>query len=401
MTMQSEFPTRWVRLEEARAVHGPRVDRLGRFLWVGDPLADEAASALAELPPVARNALVERAIAGGRHAAPDMPSALARLIDHCEHVPFWFDSARADRGGAAILRSGVVGGIVLALKSLVLGYCSPGGNKPLILSGRLRRDAQRRVAETAHFVHALSVPGGTRRDAEGFRCTVSVRLVHAQMRRLLLASRRWDSAAWGTPISQADMAGTVLLFSHVFVEGLGQLGLALPRREADDILHLWRYAGYLMGVDEELLCADATEARTLFAVLSDAQAPPDDDARTLAAGLIESPLLEGASAPAVRRAVKFGYAISRFLIGDFYADHLAYPKTRWRYLIPALRALASGTDMIMRGVPGMDSLVFRAGMQYWEHALAIGLGGHPATFALPEALQAERSTGNSGKVESL
>jgi hypothetical protein len=126
----------------------------------------------------------------------------------------------------------------------------------------------------------------------------------------------------------------------------------------------------------------------------------DADARTLAAALIESPLLEGASAPAVRRAVKFGYAISRFLIGDFYADHLAYPKTRWRYWIPALRALASGTDMIMRGVPGMDSLVFRAGMQYWEHALAIGLGD-PATFALPEALQAERSSGNSGKAESL
>jgi hypothetical protein len=35
------------------------------------------------------------------------------------------------------LRPGLLGGLVLGLRSLVYGYAAPAGNKPLVFSGRL------------------------------------------------------------------------------------------------------------------------------------------------------------------------------------------------------------------------------------------------------------------------
>jgi hypothetical protein len=48
-----------------------------------------------------------------------------------------------------LLRTGFLGGIVLGFRSLVAGYCSPAGNKPLAFSGRLREAAPRRLSRPA------------------------------------------------------------------------------------------------------------------------------------------------------------------------------------------------------------------------------------------------------------
>jgi hypothetical protein len=49
---------------------------------------------------------------------------------------------------------------------------------------------------------------------------VRVRLIHARVRHALSRSPAWRPDAWGAPINQYDMAGTVLLFSSKLFEGL-------------------------------------------------------------------------------------------------------------------------------------------------------------------------------------
>ena len=159
-----------------------------------------------------------------------------------------------------LLRHGLLSGLVLGFKSLVLGYCSPAGNKPLVFSGRLTADVNRRLAETARFVEAVSHPRGLRFGAPGFTTTVRVRLIHARIRHALRHAPSWKTAEWGTPINQYDMAGTVLLFSSVLLEGLRDLGASVSADEEDAVLHQWRAIGRLMGVEDELLASSGWEA---------------------------------------------------------------------------------------------------------------------------------------------
>ncbi len=383
-------PSRYVHVAEARARFGDRVERFGRFFTVGDPLADAAAEALAAIPRHQREALVDQALTHGVDAAPEAPEAMVCLFHHVESVPFWVDTVRSDRGGAVFLRAGLLGGLVLGCYSLAAAYCSPAGNKPLVFSGRLTEEAPRRLAETGRFVQTVALPGGLRRGADGWKASVRVRLIHASVRRMVARSPRWDTAAWGVPINQADMAGTVLLFSLVVLDGLAKLGYPATPDEREDFLHLWRYAGHLQGVDPELLGATEAEARTVWDLLSSTQAPPDQDSRDLARALLESGVTAARTPEGIARAKRmagFGYAVSRYLLGEDYADALGYPRTAWRFAVPALRAVAGRVGMLARVLPRGQALALDAGLRYWQRTVEQGLRGQGAVFPMPDAVR--------------
>ena len=154
------LPSRFLNATAARGRFGDRVDRLGEFLLRVDPLADAVVEAIEAMPAGAGWALFRRAAQSGIANTPDAPDAMRALFAQVERVPVWVDWETLDRGGAVLRRAGPLGGIVLGMKSLVLGYSSPGGNKPLVLSGRLEEQAGRRLAETARFVQATIAPGG-------------------------------------------------------------------------------------------------------------------------------------------------------------------------------------------------------------------------------------------------
>ena len=381
-------PSRLVQLEQARARFGQRADRLAPLLAMGDGLADAAVEALAHHSPTAREFLLAELLA--LKTPKRAPRDVRRFRDALLELPFWVDEARAARGGAVLLRTGIFGGLVLAFRSLMLGYCSPAGNKPLVFSGRLRAQASRRVSETGRFVQSVCLAGGLRPGAAGFVATARVRLMHAQVRRLLQGSPRWDTASWGLPINQLDMAGTVLLFSLVVVDGLRRFGFKFSAEEVSDVLHLWRTAGWLLGVREDMLSSTEAEAREVWDLIRLTQGPPDADSVELAQALVESPLAEARTAAERSRAegvVALGYGLSRFLLDDGYADALGLPRNGWRFVVPALRGLVSSAGRVLGRIPGSERLRLEAGLLYWRHVVSVGLGDTDATFALPEALR--------------
>ena len=63
----------------------------------------------------------------------------------------------------------------------------------------------RRIRQnTRHFIEIM-LPGALDREGEGWKLSVRIRLVHAQVRRLLRAADGWDEAVYGTPISAAHL----------------------------------------------------------------------------------------------------------------------------------------------------------------------------------------------------
>jgi hypothetical protein len=376
------LPRRFVDAPGLRDRYGDRLDRLAAFLDRVDPLADAAIAELSTLPHDERDRRVT-AIAEQGPRATDLP-ALRALAEQAHHVPVWLDRDHAQAGGAAFLRSGLPGGLVLAFRSLILGYCSPAGNKPLAFSGRLEKDVPRRLIETSRFVHAVSMPGGLLPGGPGFVATLKVRVMHAQVRRLLLASGRWDPL-WGAPINQYDMAGTILLFSSIVIEGLEKLGILFTPIEKDAFMHQWRYVGWLMGLEDELLPASLKDATDLWTMISSTQGSPDDDSRALAKALLESrPKKDPLSAKRSEQMRSFSYELSRYLIGDEAADLLRYPRSRWKVAPPMVSMLIARGDALRRALPFGNRLTFELGMRYWENV--VGHNEDPVDFALPRML---------------
>jgi hypothetical protein len=383
------FPTRFSNVAEARARWGDRVDRLGPHLWKTDPLADAVVESIESLAPGEGWRLFEEGIRGGAKAIPNAPKPMRDLLEWAAHVPAWIDWDTCDKGGALLMRAGPLGGAVLGARSLVLGYASPGGNKPLVFSGRLKQQAKRRLDETARFVQAVSRPGGMRPFADGWQITLKVRLIHAQVRRMILKSGRWDSSAWGHPVNQHDMAGTVLLFSVAIIDGLRKLGMHIEHEEAERYVHLWRWVGRLIGVDEDVLPGSEAEAMRLADLISLTMGNPDQDSRDLTRCLFEA-AYDGCTTRAqikqAERNVMFGRLVCRELIGDDLADKLEVPKVTLRHAMPMMKRFVAFTNRLTRATALGERGAVAVGTFYWDRVVEIGLQNATYDFALPKSL---------------
>lgn len=390
METSSRGPARYCQLAAARARFGDRVDRLAPYLYAVDPLADAVVQALEGRPAEAGSALVDRLLAEGPEAVPGAPAVLRDLYEFARMVPPWVDWEAIERGGRLLRRAAVLGGMVLGARALVLGYASPGGNKPLVFSGRLREQAGRRLNETSRFVQAVTSAGGLRPGGDGVLITLKVRLMHAKVRHMLLASGRWQPELWGAPINQHDMAATTLLFSQITVEGLRILGLHITAEEGDDYMHLWRYVGHLIGVAPELVPTSEREAVRLRDLIHATQAAPDDDSRALVHALLHSGEQVGSAEQRVRarRFRVFVEGVCRGLVGDTLADQLAVPRTPWSTAVRAIRTMTTGFELARRRSGAIEEQMVRLGESYWRRVVREGLAGATADFALPERLLA-------------
>jgi hypothetical protein len=388
------IPARYTNLTEARRFHGSHVDKLAPYLLRTDPLADNVVELFARLPPGKGRKLLDLALDKGIAAVPEAPPPLQRLFQHIDDVPFWVDWNQLDLGGASHRRCGVTGGVVLACCSLPLIYSSPAGNKPLVFSGRLVQRASRRLSETARFVVETCLPGGLQRFSMGLKITVKVRLMHAQIRRLLQQSGRWDTSAWGAPINQVDMASTNLLFSVGLLDWLRRVGFHFSSVEGECVMHLWRYSGYLLGIDPDLLCATEAEGRHLARLLAMTQHPPDQDSRELARAIMETaipkivrPEIEGADGKNGGWLVGFCYGLSYGLIGRKLASELGYPRTIWRFLArPLTRVVIGPAELCRRLVPGIHRLILALGTRRIRRRMEASPVVQKADFQVAERL---------------
>jgi hypothetical protein len=389
-TSNPMLPTRYVKLEEARNHFGSHVDRLGPFLLRADPLADEVAAAFARLPPGRGRKHLETALEEGIGTIQDAPPALKALFAQVDEVPLWVDWDQLDHGAATHRRCGLTGGLVLACCSLPLIYSSPAGNKPLIFSGRLVQRAARRLSETGRFALESTLPGGLRHGAPGWKVTIKVRLMHAQVRRLLLQSGRWDTSAWGVPINQVDMAITNLLFSVGLLDNLRRIGFHFAHAEGESVMHLWRYSGHLLGIEPELLCATEDEGRRLADLILRTQGPPDRDAQELTRALMEMAiphLFYPASDRRGRTLTRFCYGLSHTLLGRELAEGLSYPRTWWRHLARLLaRTLIGPVETCRRLVPGGRALAVAFGSWKIRRRMQRDVLAGKAAFPMPERL---------------
>lgn len=365
-----------------KSLIGDRAQVLVGGLERSDSLADEAIACTAGW---SRRALMQAVEAGVCDVAA-CPEELRPLMEHATSVPAWVDFEQVERGANFFMSTHVPGGVVLGARSLVLGYTSPAGNKPLMMSGRLERGVNRRLAETSKFVYEVCRSGGMAPGSGGVVATLKVRLIHAQVRAMIGRTDGWRPEAWGLPINQHDMLATILLFSHALLTGLQKLGVRVTDQEARDYIALWRYVGHILGVEHALLPRNPEDASRLFEFIDRTQGEPDDDARALTRVFLQGPPDDDPQQETPQAARHAANTVVRDLLGEQLADALdVAPSTRGQRLALGSAKVAIRAYDTFRSSPVTRARAVRAGERYWEWVMEHNPAG-AVELTLPDQL---------------
>ncbi|WP_236790574.1 oxygenase MpaB family protein [Amycolatopsis sp. GM8] len=325
-----------------------QVQRFREYAQAEDPLADALVASMPATTPV-----FEEALANGITSVTNPPAPVREFFEAVEATPYWLDRDRLERGARAITRTGLLGLFPLGDMSLMGGYLASRATKSLVATGEIELMAGRRLIETAAWWIDVTTPGNLRRGATGYTSAIRVRLVHAHVRAAMNRRRDWDYEAWDRPVNQVQTTGTLLLFSLVFVLGTQLLGIRYTDRERADILHLWRYVGWLMGIDEGLLPASEDDAWRQLWLLASTEFIPDDDSKRLAKAFRES----HQASPVGKALSRVHSSISRLVLGKTNADFLELPNdplTQGAVLTAA--AVNFAAETARRHIPGATAL---------------------------------------------
>ena len=249
--------------ERARALEPEIASNYIAHTAIGDPEADAVVQELFKLDPGQSGRFIQAAMDGDEETLAHAPPSLLDFFERIASPPDWVDfpsfipGIRMFHRNSRLVLGAFVGGV------LVEGF-STNISKSFFTTGRLRDQGVRRLKQNNRHMIEIFMPGGLRREADGWKLSVRVRLIHAQVRHLLNESGEWDHEAWGEPISAAHVGFAITAFSARLLMHLRSLGAVFDDEERKSFMAIWRYSGYLMGIPETILYEHEEEALRLF-----------------------------------------------------------------------------------------------------------------------------------------
>ncbi|MDR7086909.1 hypothetical protein J2X11_001748 [Aeromicrobium panaciterrae] len=230
-----------------------------------------------------------QALVRGIESVESAPPALRDFFATVDAVPEWVDFDLLNRGAEAYRRFGKSAADVLLQLSLIGGYRFGGPTDLLVATGGMTGDmTMRRLGETQKWAVAVSDHDAMRREGEGFQLTVHVRLMHAMVNQRFEGGDRWDTSRFGLPINQSDQAATLGLFSATLLLGVRSLGVRVTTADSLAVMHLWKYVGWLIGVNDDWLFDHEREQHAFNYHVLLAQGDITEAGPQLAQGIMEA-----------------------------------------------------------------------------------------------------------------
>lgn len=257
-------------------------------MYKGDEPMDKVMSWVMTNPRQHRK-YFETALYQGLDQLPHAIPELTEFFNLVETPPPWLDLKKIETSIQFTHRLGANSTFILRDVALMTGYQYPGFNQPLILTGALSKYAGKRLAETHKWWLDINQQDSFSRFNAGFTSTIFVRFIHSLVRFQLNKSKDWETDTWGMPINQYDQAMTNIAFSGVLLLGVRAIGIFPNKTEVDAIMHFWKYAGWLMGVDEQWLINKESEGWKLLQWMNYAHPKVDESSKALALSLSKEP----------------------------------------------------------------------------------------------------------------
>ena len=312
--------------ERARAVNPELADKYVAHTRIGDPEADDMMEELAGVDPEQAFRFLQAGMDEEHDVLRDAPPTVRAFFEDVDTPPAWVDEDAFQPGVRMFLRNSklVLGAMLGGV--LVEGFAT-NISKSFFITGRLRDQGVRRLQQNNRHMIELFFPAGLTRQGDGWKLSVRIRLIHAQVRRLLAASEDWDEEAWGVPLSAAHTGFAITAFSARLLRHMRSLGASYNEEEARSFMQIWRYSGHLMGIPDSILYETEEDALELFRIGLLCEPDPGIECIVMSNSLVNSaPLVAGVTASGERRQLaSYVYQVSRALIGNDLADRLNYP----------------------------------------------------------------------------
>lgn len=377
---------------------------LDRFRQIIDPPADDAVAGYFAAIGSAHPRRLFGALVDHLQLPPeDQVPAIATFLAAASVMPDWVERARLGRGQQFFSEWALHQFTALYLASLPNAYAAAKGVHVIWLTARLQSDAERRLNETAQFLMDVSAPGSFDTGAAIGRI-LHVRLMHAAIRWFIendpavarppdadtasLPARPTWATAWGRPVNQEDLAGTLLTFTSVVVDAFRRSGVEFTSAGAEDYLYLWRVVGHFLGLDPALVPTDLAAAETLQRQIFRRQHAPSAVGAELTKTLLE---LVGKRLPGP--VSRLGPAMMRRYLGDDVADMIDVPKaTAERWAVSALVYLTRILTLGRRFDPVPRWLSDWVGRKLLDGLLGADRHGERVPFAIPDHLRIDDQT---------
>ena len=385
------LPTAYrINAERALARYPERAANYFRHTLIGDPPWDGILQELAPLPGPEVSRFIQAGMEQQEDVMRDAPRVLRNFfIDSPPPDPPWLDRDAFGPGVRAFQRNAIP-----ILSAFVTGVLLDGFATLISTSftqtGRIFDNGVWRLKQNNRHQVEIFFPGGLERYGDGWKLSVRIRIVHAQIRRLLAASEEWDADELGVPVSAAHLGYAAACFAARSIKHSEALGARYTREERESYHAVWRYAGHLMGIPDTILFTDEDDANMLHQVGSMCEPPPTDEAVLMTNALINSaPLVAGITDPDARKALVHDviYPIARALIGNRLADQLRFPKST-RFAVLFLYRMNNRFQRLVAKLRGKEPKLDAFGSLLEASAYdSAGL-----SYKLPDHVHAERSS---------
>ena len=312
--------------EKAVALNPELAAKYMEHTVIDDPVADAVIEALAPFDHRDVQRFINAGMEQDTKTLANAPRLLRDFFEELETPPAWFDPDAVIDGLHAFHKYSDL--FIPAFVVVTLQNASTLISKAFYMTGRLKSEfGPRRIRQNVRHFIEIMLPGSLDRRGDGWKLSVRIRLVHAQLRRLIRASGDWDEARYGTPLSAAHMALSSANFSATQLQHVQVLGAFMDDKARNGFMQIWRYASWLIGSPEALLF-DGDEAKTneLSRIAHLCEPPPNEEACVVANTLVQAlPTIDGKNeSPGHRVTTDHVYRISRALIGDELADQLQF-----------------------------------------------------------------------------
>ena len=313
--------------EHAKSIGIEAADYYLDHVSIGDVELDPVMEELATIPIQKMNEFIAAGIEDKKEVLKEAPEALREFFDKIEETPAWVDrkafepGVRAFHGNTApILAAFVAGTLIEGFSTLI--------SKPFFMTGRVIDMGVKRLRQNNRHQAEIFHPGGLMKGNDGWKLSIRIRFVHAQVRRLLLDQGEWNKNFWGMPISAANLGYAIACFSSRTLIHSTALGARFTPEQRSSFCAVWRYSGYLMGIPETILYETEQDALKTFELGLACEPRDTEESIIMSNTLINSaPRVAGITDIKEGKALANNiiYPISRALVGAEMADRLQFP----------------------------------------------------------------------------
>lgn len=357
----------------------------------GDELADATVATLFERGEVGTfNTLMRYVSVAGAPLPDGLPDVAREYLHVTSAAPAWVDWEEMEKARLFFIDNDVHITTALSFASMPACYLVPHVAKLLSTTHGLKYPSKR-MAETGQFTVHLMRPDAFEAGGRFIPAAQKVRLLHASIRHHLIREDRWDTAALGVPICQEDMIGGQMFFSILVLDSLHRLGVHMSREGAEAYYYAWKVVGAILGVDQEAVPQNLTEAREFLDRYMIRYMGPSEEGAVLTRQLIDlyEEVVPGTFFDPIVSA------LIRFLVGETSADWLDVPRTPWDTVIKAVPHLLGVLETIEDRSPLGAWALDRIGHLTTVFELSSLTRGRVMHYAIPEHLKADFGVSSS------